>query len=190
MSRLVVHEGWQVMAEPGVAVPPEEVLVYAGHVFINFRNHTYQWVSIKLFELPADADDNEVLALLTRHIRYRDSYNGTGDEDMKTIHGPYHLSAITPESFLSVSAADIETLIRTWAEYAAPLPDPCRTEMDRDLYPRVREAASSYQLMDLRNTAQQDEGWGTSVGSVTGFFEFVLINREKRTVALVVASDD
>lgn len=176
--------------DPGVAVPAEESLVYQGHVFINFRNHTYQWVIIKLFELPADADDHEVLSLLTRHVRYRDSYNGTGDEDMKTIHGPYQLSALTPESFFSAPADDIEALIRTWAEYAAPLPDPRRTEMERELYPRIREATSAYQLLDLRDTAQHDEGWGTSVGSITGFFELVLINRHARSVALVVASDD
>ena len=55
--------------DPGVAVPAEESLVYQGQVFIDFRNHTYQWVIIKLFELPADADDHEVLSLLTRHVR-------------------------------------------------------------------------------------------------------------------------
>ncbi|MGA8330267.1 MAG: hypothetical protein WB777_13340 [Mycobacterium sp.] len=178
------------MTESGVAVPAEELLIYKGDEFINFRNHTYQWVSIKLFELPIDANDYEVLSLLTRHVRYRDSYSGTGDKDMKTIHGPYHLSAITPESFFSASAGDVEPLIRTWAEYAAPLPDRCRTEMERELYPRIRNATSSYQLLDLRDTAQQDEGWGTSVGSVTGFFEFVLMDRRGRSLALVVASDD
>lgn len=178
------------MAEPDVAVPAEESLVYLGGVFINFRNHTYQWVSLKLFELPADADDNEVLASLIRHVRYRDSYNGTGDEDMKTIHGPYQLSAITPDSFIALSASDIETLVRTWAEYAAPLPDPRRAEMERELYPRIRQSTSSYQLPDLRDSAQHDEGWGTSVGSATGFFEWVLINRASGSLALVVASDD
>lgn len=178
------------MTGPGVGVPPEESLVYRGDVFINFRNHTYQWVSIKLFVLPAAADDHEVLASLIRHVRYRDSYSGTGDRDMEIIHGPYQLSAITPESFFSSSAGDIEPLIRTWAEYAAPLPDPRRVEMERELYPRIREATSSYQLLDLRDTAQHDEGWGTSVGSITGFFEFVLIDRNAGTMALVVASDD
>lgn len=62
--------------------------------------------------------------------------------------------------------------------------------MERELYPRIRNATSSYQLVDLRETAQQDEGWRTSVGSVTGFFELVLVNRHARSVALVVASDD
>jgi hypothetical protein len=180
------------MGEPagaGVgAVPVEERLVYQGEVFINFRNHTYQWVSIKLFALPADSDDYEVLRLLLGHVRYRDSYGGTGDKDMETIHGPYWLYAIAPELFSPVSAADAETLIRTWAEYAAPLPDPRREEMEHELYPRIRNATSRYQLPDLRDTAEHD--WGSSVGSITGFFEFVLIDRHSGGVALVVASDD
>jgi hypothetical protein len=169
-------------------VPVEERLVYRGDVFINFRNHTYQWVKIKLFALPADVDDYTVLRLLIGHIRYRDSYGGTGDKDMETIHGPYWLYAITPELFSPVSAPDAETLIRTWAEYAAPLPDARRDEVERELYPRIRNATSRYQLPDLRDTAEHD--WGGSVGSVTGFFEFVLIDRRAGSVALVVASDD
>jgi hypothetical protein len=168
----------------------EERLVYEGKVFINFRNHTYQWVSIKLFALPADSDDHAVLALLVRHVRYRDSYGGTGDRDMETIHGPYWLNAITPERFAPVSAADAEALLRTWAEYAAPLPDARREEMETELYPRIRSATSCYQLADLRETAQNDQGWGSSVGSATGFHEFVLIDRHSECVGLVVASDD
>ena len=169
-------------------VPAEERLVYEGNVFINFRNHTYQWVRIKLFALPADADDHEVLALLIRHVSYRDSYGGTGDRDMETIHGPYWLYAITPEVFSPVSAPDTEALLRTWAEYAAPLPDGRREELEQELYPRIRSATSRYQLPDLRDIAEHD--WGSSVGSLTGFFEFVLIDRHAGSVALVVASDD
>jgi hypothetical protein len=168
----------------------EDRLGYQGKVFINFRNHTYQWVSIKLFALPADSDDYQVLQLLLGHVRYRDSYNGTGDKDMETIHGPYWLYAIAPELFSPVSAADTEILIRTWAEYAAPLPAPRREEMEHELYPRIRNATSRYQLPDLRDTAaHHDQGWGTSVGS-DGFHEFVLIDRHSGGVALVVASDD
>ena len=166
----------------------EERLVYQGKVFINFRNHTYQWVSIKLFALPADADDRAVMALLIRHVRYRDSYGGTGDKDMENIHGPYWLKAITPDVFSPVSAADAEALIRTWAEYAAPLPDARREELEHQLYPRIRSATSRYQLPDLRDAAEHE--WGPSVGSITGFFEFVLIDRHAGNVALVVASDD
>jgi hypothetical protein len=175
-------------AAGNVVVPAEELLIYQGDVFINFRNHTYQWVSIKLFELPVNSDDNEVLALLTRHVRYRDSYAASEFEDAKTIHGPYWLNAIDSEVFFPVSAEHAEALVRTWAEYAAPLPDGTREEMERELYPRIRDATSRYQLPDLRDTAEHD--WGSTVGSITGFFEFVPINRHAGSVALAVASDD
>jgi hypothetical protein len=180
------------MSEPGgvgiSSVPAEERLVYQGQVFINFRNHTYQWVNIKIFALPADSEDTEVLDLLIRHVRYRDSYAAPEFKDAKTIHGPFWLNAISPEEFSPVSAADAEALIRTWAEYAAPLPDGRREEMEQTLYPRIRSATSRYQLSDLRDVAEHD--WGSTVGSITGFFEFVLIDRHAGSVALVVASDD
>ncbi|ORW87114.1 hypothetical protein AWC22_09065 [Mycobacterium riyadhense] len=169
------------------ATPVEDQLVYEGEVFINFRT-SRQWVSIKLFALPANTDDHTVLALLTHHVRYRDSYAGTGDKDVETIHGPYRLNAITPEVFDTVSAADAEALIRTWADYDAPMTDARRQEMEHELYPRIRNATSRYQLADLRDTAEHD--WGSSVGSDTGFHEFVLIDRHTGSVALVVASDD
>jgi hypothetical protein len=164
----------------------EERLVYQGNVFINFRT-SRQWVSIKLFALPADTDDYAVLQLLLHHVRYRDSYGGTGDKDMETIHGPYWLYAITPEVFSPASATDAEVLIRTWAEYDVPLTDNDRAAMEREVYPRIREATSRYHLPNLTDTAQHD--WGSSIGT-DGFHEFVLIDRRTDSVALLVASDD
>ncbi|WP_156752926.1 hypothetical protein [Mycobacterium sp. 1245801.1] len=169
------------------AAPAEEVLAYQGEVFINFRT-SRQWVVIKLFTFPADANDRDILALLIQHLRYRDSYATRNFQDAKTIHGPYWLNAITPEAFSAVSAEDAEALLRTWAEYQAPLPTARRDEMESELYPRIRGATARYQLADLRDTAEHD--WGSSVGSDSGFQEFVLIDRRAGSVALVVASDD
>lgn len=165
----------------------EDRLVYQDEVFVNFRT-SRQWVLMKLFSLPADADDHTVLELLIRHERYRDSYAAPDFKDSKTIHGPYWLSAITPESFSPVSAEDAEAFLRTWAEYAARLPDARRQEMETEVYPRIQNATSRYQLTDLRDTAQHD--WGYVVGSASGFHEFVLIDRQTDSVALLVASDD
>lgn len=176
------------MSDEGSAARAEELLVYQGDVFINFRNQTYQWVIIKLFALPAGLDDSQVLSLLLRHVRYRDSYADPEFQDAETIHGPYWLNAIRPEMFFPVSSVDAEALIRTWAEYAAPLSDDRRKEMEQAVYPRIRTASSRYQLPDIRNFAEHD--WGHTVGSLTGFFEFVLLDRHASTVALVVASDD
>jgi hypothetical protein len=164
----------------------EDRLLYQGEVFINFRT-SRQWVLIKLFALPANTDDREVLALLIRHVRYRDSYAAPEFRDAENIHGPYWLNAITPEVFSPVSAADAEALIRTWANYTVPLAEADRAAMESEVYPRIREASSLYQLPDLRDTAQHD--WGYVVGS-DGFHEFVLINRRTNNLALLVASDD
>ncbi len=179
------------MADPGSvgtdAVPAEERLVYQGEVFINFRT-SRQWVVIKLFSLPPNVDDREVLRSLIRHLRYRDGYASREFKDARVIHGPYRLEAITPEVFSPVTAEDAEALLRTWAEYQAPLPPARRNDMENELYPRVRDATTRYQLADLRDTAEHD--WGSAVGSDSGFHEFVLIDRRAGCVALVVASDD
>jgi hypothetical protein len=97
------------------------------------------------------------------------------------------LNAISPEVFSPVSAADAEALIRTWADYTVPLTGDDRVAMEREVYPRIQQATSRYQLPDMRDTAQHD--WGYVVGS-DGFHEFVLIDRQINKVELLVASDD
>jgi hypothetical protein len=164
----------------------DDRLVYQGEVFVNFQT-SRQWVSIKLFAVAAGTDDDDVLAALIHHVRYRDSYAASEFTDAGTIHGPYWLNAITPQSFEPVSASDAEALIRTWAEYTVPLADVDRAAMEREVYPRIADATRRYQLPDLRDTAQHD--WGQTVG-VDGFYEFVLIDRRINFVALLVASDD
>jgi hypothetical protein len=78
-------------------------------------------------------------------------------------------------------------LIRTWADYTVPLTEDDSAAMEREVYPRIAEATSLYELPDLRETAQHD--WGYVVG-LDGFHEFVLINRHTSNLALLVASDD
>lgn len=70
-------------------------VVYQREIFIN-PAVTRQWVSIKVFAVPAEVDDQAALAAMIADVRYRDSYAGTGDTDMVDKHGPYWLAAITP----------------------------------------------------------------------------------------------
>lgn len=79
-------------------------LLYEREVFMNFPT-SRQWVSIKLFALPPEADDYTVLRLLIDHVRYRASHACTGDRDMETVHGPYWLYAIAWEIFSPVAVA-------------------------------------------------------------------------------------
>jgi hypothetical protein len=166
--------------------PVEERLVYQDEIVV--RLPSYQWVSIKLFRLPDEpVDDREALSLLLRHVRYRDSYASGSFRDSVSIHGPYCLEAITTGSFTRSDAASAEATIRTWAEQVVPVPDIECDELQRELYPRIRNASCCYQLANPGKDALHE--WGDVVGK-TGFHEFVLIDHRAETLALVVASDD
>jgi hypothetical protein len=168
------------------ATAAEEQLVYQGTVFIN-PPVTRQWVDIKVFALPVDVDDRTALALMISHVRYRDSYASAEFQDAKTIHGPYRLNAITVDTFTVADPAEVEALIRTWAEYYVRWYDADREAMEREVYARIHRATVIYQLPNIRDTAQHD--WGEVVGG-DGFHEFVIIDRAAGELALMVASDD
>ena len=174
------------MTESTTPSATDEQLVYRGTIFIN-PSVTRQWVDIKMFSLPDGVDDRTALAMMIAHVRYRDSYAGTGDKDMVDIHGPYWLRAITPETFTVADPAAVENLIRTWADYSVRWHDADREAVQRQVYARIERATVIYQLPNIRATAQHD--WGEVVGS-DGFHEFVLIDRAAGELALVVASDD
>lgn len=174
------------MTAVGASTAAGEQLVFQGTIFIN-PSVTRQWLKIKVFALPADVDDQTALALLISHVRYRDSYAGTGDKDMVDIHGPYRLDAITADSFTVADPAEVQTLIATWAEFYGPWRQGDRDAMDREVYARIDAATAIYGLPDMRATARHD--WGEVVGG-DGFHEFVAINRTSGELALIVASDD
>ena len=159
-----------------------------GARFVNFVNSTFQWIDVKLFGMSGqDLDDRAVLALLLAHVRYRDSYAGTGDEDMKTIHGPFRLDAITVDSFVAVDAAAEIAALGAWATQFAPLPEAVAEQVESEVYQRLRDATSRYRLVNPGK--EQFHEWGGVVGSA-GFHELVVIDRSAGSVALIVASDD
>jgi hypothetical protein len=174
------------MTETSESTAAQKRMVYQRKIFIN-PPVTRQWVSIKVFSLPADVDDHSALAAMIGHVRYRDSYAGTGDADMVDKHGPYWLSAINPETFIVADPAAADTLIRTWAQYYVPWSPADREVLDREVYARIQRATVIYQLPDIRASAQHD--WGDVLAS-DGFHEFVVIDRAAGELALIVASDD
>jgi hypothetical protein len=68
-------------------------------------------------------------------------------------HGRYWLHAIIPQTFTIAEPAEAEALIRTWAGYYVRWND-----ADREVYARLQRATVTYQLPDIRATAQHD--WG------------------------------
>jgi hypothetical protein len=165
-----------------------EVLRYAGATMIHLEAGTFQWVSIKRFESNGDLPDAELLAALIGHPQYHDHYAG-GDiehQGRHNLHGPYDLAHITTASFVPTTAADGRQLVQSWADSLCPQPVDVQKELGDQVYATL-DAASVYQLPDLRPGAQHE--WGWVVGS-TGFHEFVAISQDRTRLVLIVASDD
>lgn len=160
-------------------------LAFQGEIFIN-PPVTRQWVSVKVFTLGAEVDDQSALAAMIGHVQYLDSYAGPWDVVDK--HGPYWLHAITPQIFTVADPAEAQALIRTWAGYYVRWHDADREAMDREVYARLQRATVIYQLPDIRATVAQHD-WGEVVGG-DGFHEFVIIDRDRGRLTLIVASDD
>lgn len=172
------------------ATGPDSTLTYIDETAIVFANNTYQFVVLREFALPTHEPlgDRDVLTALIANRHYRGSFVGTGDGD-DTIHGPYQVRAITADSFVTVSAFDAESLLRAWAEYTTALPEAVRTAVERDVYPRINKATAVYQLPKLPPEARETE-WRFALGNATGFHEFVLIDRARGVVTLLIATDD
>jgi hypothetical protein len=169
-------------------------LTYSGNTFINFRDHAfsdsgahgYRWINIKKFRLPADASqDRDVLAALIADIQFRDDYAGGGVEPDGTRHGPYWRRNVTDDAYRAVTEDEAAQALRSWADQHGPLPRMLEDVLVREVAPVIRAATSCYELLDLGRDAFHD--WG---GVHIDFHEFIVIDRPKSTLALLVAADD
>lgn len=176
-------------SNPASACPAGPHLELLGGTGIGFANGTYQFFEIRRFVLPpGETSDRDVLTALIASPGYRGSFAGAGDKEL-TIHGPYRAAAIRGDSFVSVGADDAETWLRTWAEYAAPLPETVRAEVESKVYVPLKAASAVYQLPTLPADATETE-WRLALGNSSGFHEFVAIDRSQGVVTLVMATDD
>lgn len=68
----------------------------------------YQWVETKRFQITAaPTNDRELLRSLVSTEQFRDGYIGAGVEPAGTVHGPYNLDRISPDSYIRVSADSV-----------------------------------------------------------------------------------
>lgn len=161
-------------------------LMQVDHVFINFKNGTFQWVDIRRFALPAPVvDDMSILAMLIDHELYGDDYAGGEPGGNPERHGPYWRDRITPACYDPIDPDAAERRVRVWAEQHAPVPDHLQPKLQREMYQPLRTAELVYHLRDLDQAAFHD--WG---GVHNEFHELVLIDRAAGTVSVVVAADD
>ena len=163
----------------------QDRLAHIDHMFINFKNGTFQWVDIQRSRLTDEADDDgTLLAALIDHKLFGDDHAGGDAGDNPERHGPYWRELITPASYELIHTGDAEQHLRQWAEQHAPLMADRLADMEQ-VYRLLHTTQRAHRLRDLGPDAFHD--WGGVHGE---FHELVLVDRQNMTLSVVVAADD
>ncbi len=169
-----------------------EPLTLVSHELVNFNAFHYDtWVDLKSFGIRPGASDIGLLTSLLGHGQYHDHYAGQdpNEQTHHSLHGPYRLDAITPETFLAVSVDAAHEELRDWvSSWVVEEEDgpQVRAMLAAEVLPTVG-GDSIFRLPDIRVTAEHDWGW---VVGIAGFHEIVTIDRGSQELTLIVASDD
>lgn len=166
-----------------------------GYKIIHLDAGTFMWVAVTRFAATAD-DDRATLATLIASPGYADDCISPPELTPKTIdqfsvHGRWWLTAITIDRFMPITADAAFDRIRVWAN------DQAWTDPDYrqppDVFERletVREVLRSGTVYTLANPSEEHEHeYGWVVGGM-GFHEFVVIDRDREIVSVIVAADD
>ena len=169
-------------------------LTHEGSTFINFRKYkfqdsrspAYRWVDIKCLRLPVESvGDRDLLGALIGHEQFRDDYAGGGVLREGLRHGPYWLSAVTPDVYRAVGREESDHVLWEWANQFEDVPADLARDLQREVFDRLAAADRIYRLSELDEEALHD--WG---GVHCDFHEFVLIDRSAGRITLLVAADD
>jgi hypothetical protein len=148
----------------------------------------YSWVDIKRFAIEADGSDDELLAALLADQLYRDTYAEADPAEQVEpfVHGPYWLRAIRPATFQPTDPSSAQETIQKWADDPEPPTPATQALLETKVFPLL-SATALYRLPNLRPDAEHE--WGGVIG-MSGFHEFVAIDRAARSLVLIVAADD
>ncbi|MFC8453847.1 hypothetical protein [Kitasatospora sp. NPDC057223] len=168
-------------------------LLLDARMFVSFRDHEfaqpgahgYRWVDVRVFGTPRGASDGELLTALVAHEQFRDDYAGGGVDPAGTRHGPYWLTHVTAHAYDAVSSTEALSTLRGWAGQHGTVPEPLEETLAAQVFAAVESATTCYRLRNLGKRAFHD--WG---GVHTDFHEYVVVDRERALLRLVVATDD
>lgn len=167
----------------------------AGSDIVHMGKGTYMWIQLTHFAAETAQDDRSLLASLIASPAYAYDYASPFDAAAvvteTAVHGRWWRSSIHPDLFMPWTAADAESLIQGWADDQAWTDPgfrqpPAVQQRLRDVYALLR-SGDLYKLDNPR--AEEEHEYGVVTGTM-GFHEFVVINRTKRTVHVIVATDD
>jgi hypothetical protein len=163
---------------------------------VHMDEGTFMWIQLTHFAIEATDDDRSLLASLIASPAYAQDYTGSSTwaaavVTEPAVHGRWWRSSIHPGLFTPWTASDAESLIQDWADHAWTTdPDfrqpPAAQQRLQDVYALLR----SGDLYKLDNPEAEDEHEYGYVTGGMGFHEFVVIDRNRRSVHVVVAADD
>lgn len=149
---------------------------------------TSMWVSLKSFSIDDGAGDVDLIRDLLTTRAYNDSYtSGPPDSQRVGVHGPFRLESLDPRAFAPVTAAEVAAVLTEWAADAGVRMDSAGSELQSRVYDVLARADSIYAFPSLDESARHPGGWIVGQG---GFHEYVVIDRARSRLTLVVASDD
>lgn len=162
---------------------------------VHMDKGTFMWIQLTHFAIDPAQDDRSLLALLIATPGYAHDYASPFDAEPvvtePAIHGRWWRSSIHAESFEPWTSTDAESLLQAWAddqEWTDPdfrQPAPVQRRL-QDVYGLLR----SGDLYKLDNPGPPDEHEYGFVTGGMGFHEFVVIDRRRHRLHVVVASDD
>ena len=166
-----------------------------GNDIVHMDKGTFMWIELTHFAMETAEDDRSLLASVIAspaYAHYPGPFDAAAEVTESAIHGRWWRTSVHPELFTSCPASDAEALIQDWAgpqEWTDPdyRPPPAVQRRLQDVYDLLR----SGDLYKLDNPGAEEEAQylGTVTGGM-GFHEFVVIDRDRRSVHVVVASDD
>jgi len=189
--------GWAVGDTFYVALLHEDVLAVTtvGRAVWHLEDKTIQldrasnrWVGIKTFGIGEGFNDRTFIKNTLDQPAYADDYLGLPPEEQQgDAHGPYSLAAIDFADFSHVSAHEARTLLRKWADQALIPSDAVRSDLESNVYALLDAAADSvYGFPQLGQEAAHKRGGAVGL---TGFQEFMTIDRTQHRLSVIVASD-
>lgn len=151
-------------------------------------SRTDQWIDIKTFGIGDGFNDLTLIKNMLDQPAYADDYQGSPrGEQPGGVHGPYRLDAVDAAAFIPVAADEAHSLLGAWADQTSLHSDVTPAVLASSVYAIIEAADRIYRFPMLSQDSLHEKGW---VVGISGFHEFIAIDRTEHRLSVIVASDD
>lgn len=148
-----------------------------------------RWFDIRSWSFDSSLTDEQLISNLVTGQWYGDAYWSPWDmkpDSGSPRHGPYLRDSISRESFQEISAEDALVRLNRWIFELGDIEKELIRKIENRVLFRFSEKSKFYYL-NVSNLALEEPPLVFRQG---GFHEFLIINREKSELTLLVATDD